>query len=51
MATWNGTATKLTIITRGSTSLVRISPLNDLIRDSKEIYIPLETLKEAVNAQ
>lgn len=52
MATWDdGIERKLTIISRGGMTLVRISPMDDLLRESKEIHIPLETLKEMVNAQ
>lgn len=51
MAEWNdGMLRKLTIITRGNVSIVRISPMDDLIRESREIHIPLGTLKEMVNA-
>ena len=50
MATWTtDCGDKLVVITRYGTSIVRISPANNL--KSKEIRIPLETLKEMVNAQ
>ena len=50
MATWTTDyGDTLVIITRGETSIVRISPANNL--KSKEIRIPLETLKGMVNAQ
>ena len=45
----DGKGDTLIITTRGETTSVRISPANNL--KSKEIWIPLETLKEMVNAQ
>ncbi len=42
---------KLTIITYGDTSIVRISPASDLVRDTKEIHIPLKELKRMVKEQ
>ena len=50
MSTWaGGKGDTLIITTRGKTTSVRISPANNL--KSKEIMIPLETLKEMVDAQ
>ena len=50
MSTWtDGKGDTLIIATRGEMTSVRISPANNL--KSKEIMIPLETLKEMVNAQ
>ena len=52
MAEWqNAARAKLTIITRGDISIVRISPASDLVKDTKEVRIPLEILKEMVNRQ
>lgn len=42
---------KLTLITRGGSTIVRISPASDLIRDTKEIRVPLEVLKKMVAEQ
>jgi hypothetical protein len=42
---------KLTLITRNGSTIVRISPASDLIRDTKEISIPLGVLKQMVAEQ
>lgn len=42
---------KLTLITRNGSTIVRISPASDLIRDTKEIRVPLEVLKQMVAEQ
>lgn len=42
---------KLTLITRGGSTIVRISPASDLIKDTKEIRVPLEVLMHMVAEQ